>query len=223
LRDNIGSKLEMMSTGDEKIEEKRALVKALHDKMTIIAANLTSVRTGVLKEISNHLGEKLRYMGMEHARLEVVLEHTDFTQNGCDEVEFRFSANKDVPVAPIAKIASGGEIARVMLALKGLIVDKMKLGTIVFDEIDTGVSGEMAGRMGNVMGEIAKGTQVVTITHLPQIAAKGETHFKVFKSDGCTGISLLDHQARINEIAEMLSGKNPTESACRAAEELLNL
>jgi len=223
LRDNLSSKLEMMVMGDEKIEEKRAHVTALYDKMTSVAASLTNVRTGVLREIANHLVEQLRYMGMEHARLEVVLEHTDFTANGCDEVEFHFSANKDVPMAPISKIASGGEIARVMLALKGLIVDKMRLGTIVFDEIDTGVSGEMAGRMGNVMGEIAKGTQVITITHLPQIAAKGETHFKVYKHDGRTAILTLDRQARISEIAEMLSGKNPTESACRAAEELLNL
>lgn len=223
LRDNIGSKLDLMSTSDEKIEEKRAVIAALHDKMSAMAAKLTSMRTGVFDVISNHLVNKLRYMGMENVRLEVAIQHTDFTPSGCDEVEFRFSANKDVPLAPISKIASGGEVSRVMLALKGLIVDKMRLGTIVFDEIDTGVSGEMAGRMGNVMGEIAKGMQVITITHLPQIAAKGETHFKVYKNDGGTGIVLLDNNARINEIAEMLSGKNPTESACRAAEELMQL
>ncbi|MCQ2329786.1 MAG: DNA repair protein RecN [Paludibacteraceae bacterium] len=223
LRDSIGSKLDMMTTSDEKIEEKRAIIAKLHDKMADFACRLTSSRTEVLEIISNHLVGKLCYMGMEHARLEVAIQHTDFTPSGCDEVEFRFSANKDVPLAPISKIASGGEVARVMLALKGLIVDKMRLSTIVFDEIDTGVSGEMAGRMGNVMGEIAKGTQVITITHLPQIAAKGQTHFKVYKDNGRTGILLLDEKARINEIAEMLSGKNPTESACRAAEELMNL
>lgn len=222
-RDSIGSKLDMMTTSDERIEEKRAVISKLHDKMVDFASRLTMLRTGVLDVISDHLVEKLRYMGIEHARLEVAAQHTDFTPSGCDEVEFRFSANKDVPLAPISKIASGGEVARVMLALKGLIVDKMRLGTIVFDEIDTGVSGEMAGRMGNVMSEIAKGTQVITITHLPQIAAKGETHFKVYKNEGRTGILLLDEMARINEIAEMLSGKNPTESACRAAEELMNL
>ncbi len=222
-RDSIGSKLDMMTTSDERIEEKRAVISKLHDKMADFASRLTSSRTGVLDIISNYLVRQLRYMGMEHARLEVAAQHTDFTPSGCDEVEFRFSANKDVPLAPISKIASGGEVARVMLALKGLIVDKMRLGTIVFDEIDTGVSGEMAGRMGNVMGDIAKGTQVITITHLPQIAAKGQTHFKVYKSEGRTGILLLDEMARINEIAEMLSGKNPTESACRAAEELINL
>lgn len=223
LRDSIGSKLDMMTTSDERIEEKRAIIAKLHDKMAAFASRLTLLRTEVLGDISSHLVGQLRYMGMEHARLEVAIQHTDFTPSGCDEVEFRFSANKDVPLAPIYKIASGGEVARVMLALKGLIVDKMRLGTIVFDEIDTGVSGEMAGRMGNVMGEIAKGTQVITITHLPQIAAKGQTHFKVYKNEGRTGILLLDEMARINEIAEMLSGKNPTESACRAAEELINL
>lgn len=223
LRDSIGSKLDMMTSSDENLEKKRAVISALHDKMAAFATQLTSLRMEVLDVISDHIVEKLRYMGMEHAHLEVALEHTDFTSSGCDDVEFRFSANKDVPLAPISKIASGGEVARVMLALKGLIVDKMRLGTIVFDEIDTGVSGEMAGRMGNVMSEIAKGTQVITITHLPQIAAKGETHFKVYKNEGRTGILLLDEKARINEIAEMLSGKNPTESACRAAEELMNL
>lgn len=223
LRDSIGSKLDMMTTSDERIEEKRAVIASLHSKMTDLASRLTLLRTGVLGVISDHLVEKLRYMGMEHARLEVAVQHTDFTSNGCDEVEFRFSANRDVPLAPISKIASGGEVARVMLALKGMMVDKMQLGTIVFDEIDTGVSGEMAGRMGNVMSEIAQGTQVITITHLPQIAAKGHLHFKVYKNEGRTGILLLDEMARINEIAEMLSGKNPTESACRAAKELMNL
>jgi len=221
LRDRLKSQLDLMSLSDEKIGEKKAIVEQLRIKMEAAAEKLSNARRGVTNTITDHMVEQLRYMGMEHARLEVAFDRVEHTSTGCDEVEFRFSANKDVPVAPISRIASGGEVARVMLALKGLIADKLQLGTIVFDEIDTGVSGEMAGRMGDVMSAIAEGAQVITITHLPQIAAKGTTHYKVYKNDGRTGIKPLDRQQRIIEIAEMLSGKNPSESACRAAEELM--
>ena len=190
------------------------------------AAVLSDRRRSVLRIIEKTMVEKLVYLGIANAKVEVVVNETECGANGADDVEIRFSANKNATPQSIGKIASGGEMARVMLTLKALMAEKRGLQTIIFDEIDTGVSGEMAGRMGEVMQQVAERSQVIAITHLPQIAAKGVTHYKVYKEDQkettVTNILRLGVAEREREIAEMLSGKNPSETAIMAARELIN-
>jgi DNA repair protein RecN (Recombination protein N) len=165
-------------------------------------------------------------LGIRHAEFVVeLLPLNQFTPNGCDEVRFLFSANKNQKPGEIAKVASGGEISRVMLALKYILSEKKQLPVIVFDEIDTGLSGEVAHRMAQMMREMATHMQVISISHLPQIAAAGDAHLKVYKEDGSDStisrIRLLDREERVQEIAAMLSGKEITAVAMEAAENLL--
>ena len=187
---------------------------------------LSDSRRAVRDVIAKDLVEKLVYLGINNAKVEVAINSTgNYTVNGSDEVNFLFSANKNVPLRPISTIASGGEISRVMLAIKSLIVKTNDISTIIFDEIDTGVSGLVAQRMGEMMKILSLDTQVIAITHLPQIAAKGNAHFKVYKEDNendtISKIILLDNEQRRREIAEMLSGENPSKAAFDAADELL--
>ena len=186
---------------------------------------MTAKRSSVCGKIADYLVERLQLLGMLNARIEVRMSAKDYALDGADVVEFLFTANKNAELRPIASIASGGEIARLMLALKCLIAKSAELPTIIFDEIDTGVSGDVAGRMGEMMDEMARDIQVLTISHLPQIAARGVQHFKVFKQDTddatITRVVELSASERELEIAEMLSGKNPSEAAIRAARELL--
>ena len=156
------------------------------------------------------------------------MEECEPSPLGCDRVAFRFSANTSSPLQPVAQVASGGEIARVMLALKAMVSGVVKLPTIIFDEIDTGVSGKIAEQMAKLMAEMgAGGRQVVSITHLPQIAALGTTHYKVYKDETSQGttthMQLLTEQERIGEIAQMLSGSNVSDAAIQNAKQLLRL
>jgi DNA repair protein RecN (Recombination protein N) len=150
---------------------------------------------------------------------------TDFSSNGFDEVSFMFSANKNQELQEIGKIASGGELSRLMLAIKTLITDATSLPTIIFDEIDSGISGEVAVKMGQILEQMSKTVQVLNITHLPQIAAKGKHHYKVFKFDEnehtFTSIRKLSEEERVDEIAQMLSGDNYSQTAMKTAKELL--
>ena len=154
------------------------------------------------------------------------MQEKPLSDDGHDKVSFLFSANTSTPLQPVAQVASGGEIARVMLSLKAMISGAVKLPTIIFDEIDTGVSGKVAEMMGRIMQEMGDhDRQVISITHLPQIAARGTSHYKVYKEEGDEGTTShmrrLSSQERINEIAQMLSGSDITEAAIRNAEELL--
>lgn len=225
LSDELALKLERMEGYDAEIAELEAECKRAKATLRAAADALSAKRRAALPGIESYLVERLRYLGMDKARVQIAMEPTDPAPRGADAVEFRFSANKNAELQAIARVASGGEIARVMLALKALMVDTLGLETIVFDEIDTGVSGEMARRMGDVMATIAASTQVITITHLPQIAARGGAHFRVYKRDNAiatvTNIVRLGAEEREREIAEMLSGHNPTDSAILAARELL--
>lgn len=226
VRDQYEQQLaEMESFAEETARLEQECDKALA-VVKSTAVILAKKRRSALPGIEQYMIERLSYLGMENARIEISMESTDFTPRGADTVEFRFSANKNSELRAIAEVASGGEIARVMLALKSLIVETLSLETIVFDEIDTGVSGEMANRMGEMMSRISTSAQVLTITHLPQIAARGNAHYKVYKQDDAeatvTHIIRLDNEARVEEIAEMLSGHNPSESAKLAARELIN-
>ena len=144
-----------------------------------------------------------------------------FTPSGCDNVAYLFSANRTTRPAPIERIASGGELSRMMLALKSLLVEKIKLPTVVFDEIDTGVSGRIADAMGDIISNMAQGMQVIDITHLPQVASKRGAHFVVYKSEGRTNIQRLSERERTDEIAKMLSGSEITEAARKQARILL--
>ena len=226
LQEQLRLKLEGV---EERSDELLRLEKSRNEaeqRMLKAADALSLSRQSVKKKIEELLEERLIYLGIQNAKIEIQINGCDCNSNGCDEVEFLFSANKNSLLQPIGKIASGGEIARVMLALKTIIAESKGLQSIIFDEIDTGVSGEMATRMGEVMQQLSEHAQVITITHLPQIAAKGGTHYKVYKKDladsTVTNITKLNHDERIKEIAEMLSGKNPTQTAIDVATELIN-
>ena len=225
LRDEYDAKLQRIDSFDEEIGALEKQVAQLASELASKADELTAKRNGVRDEIAEYLVARLRLLGMENARVEVRISRKDYSADGQDVVELVFTANKNAELRPIASIASGGEIARLMLALKCLIAKSAELPTIIFDEIDTGVSGDVAGRMGEMMAEMAGDIQVITISHLPQIAARGGQHFKVFKHDTedatVTQIVELSVAEREREIAEMLSGKNPSEAAISAARELL--
>jgi DNA repair protein RecN (Recombination protein N) len=169
----------------------------------------------------------LKMLGIPHAKFRVL--HTylpGFTHNGRDKVEFLFSANKQTEVQEIARVASGGELSRLMLSIKSLLSDTLELPTIIFDEVDAGVSGEIAEKVANIMKAMSSAKQVINITHLPQIAGKGDFHYLVYKYDrdgsAVTDIRLLDHEERVIEIAKMLSGEELTDAAISNARQLIN-
>ena len=169
----------------------------------------------------------LKRLGVTHAKVEIpILPTQDFTPRGCDEVQIQFAANLNQSLRNVSEVASGGEISRLMLCVKALIASTKGLPTIIFDEIDTGVSGDIATQMATIMREMAQTRQIIAITHLPQIAALGQTQYKVFKADTTTRtethISRLNDDERIMEIASMLSGKNVTEASLKTAKELVN-
>ena len=225
LRDEYDAKLQRIDSFDEEIATLEKELSTLNSQLSTEAKRLTAKRSSVCGKIADYLVERLQLLGMLNARIEVRMSAKDYALDGADVVEFLFTANKNAELRSIASIASGGEIARLMLALKCLIAKSAELPTIIFDEIDTGVSGDVAGRMGEMMDEMARDIQVLTISHLPQIAARGIQHFKVFKQDTddatITRVVELSASERELEIAEMLSGKNPSEAAIRAARELL--
>lgn len=226
IRDNFGRQLQRIESFDEELEAlKLKLVVALQ-QLNTDAILLTDSRKKAIQPIESYLIDQLTKLGMPNIQFQVtILPLTDFTENGKDEVQFLFSANKNRPVQPVTQIASGGEVSRLMLSIKSLVAHKADLPSIIFDEIDTGVSGEIAHRMGEIMQSMSTDMQVITITHLPQIAAKGAEHYRVYKDD--SGISTQTHilqlnpTERVTELAQMLSGKNITEAALRNAKELL--
>ena len=193
-----------------------------------VAAALTESRKAAAERIAADLTERLQRLGMPNGQIVFDFARRQTPDaSGLDSVRFLFSANKSVPPQDIAQTASGGEIARVMLALKAIIAQKKQMPTIIFDEIDTGVSGTMAERMGQVMQQISSHAQVICITHLPQIAALGTHHFKVYKEETADGtashIVPLTADQRVEEIANMLSGANLTPEALANARTLLNV
>jgi DNA repair protein RecN (Recombination protein N) len=190
---------------------------------------LTRLRSLAVKSIEKDMLSKLAPLGMPNIRFVIQMTASDaFSPTGQDKVTFLFSANTSTPLQPIAQVASGGEIARVMLSLKAMISAAVKLPTIIFDEIDTGVSGKIAEKMAEIMCEMGqKERQVISITHLPQIAALGTTHYRVEKEDDTqrttSRMKELTTEERIREIAQMLSGTDITEAAIQNAKQLLRL
>ena len=226
MRDELAEQVNRMDSFDFDIEQAQKAVETEKKALTQAATQLTKSRKTVVPQICERLISGLQNLGVAHAKIEVpILPAPDFTPNGCDEVQIRFAANLNQSLRNVSEVASGGEISRLMLCIKALIASTKGLPTIIFDEIDTGVSGNIATQMAKIMKEMSKSRQIIAITHLPQIAAQGEHHYKVYKADTDkrteTHISRLTQDERITEIASMLSGKDVSEAAVQTAKELL--
>lgn len=229
LSEEYAAKLSNITSSDEQIEELKARCESLYNKVEKQAAVLTKARTAAAREVEKQMAARLIPLGMPNVRFQVEIGvRKEPGVHGADTVNFLFSANKNGTLQSISSVASGGEIARVMLSVKAMIAGAVKLPTIVFDEIDTGVSGEIADRMADIMQEMGDhDRQVISITHLPQIAARGRAHYKVYKQDNETEtnshIRRLTDGERIEEIAHMLSGATLTEAALNNAKALLKI
>ena len=228
IRDNLKKQLDGIENGDYDLQQvKNEVDKSM--KLAIQKADsITKVRKTAAKKIEEVIKQRLVALGMPNIQFNINLESSELSADGADKVAYMFSANRNMPMQPVAQVASGGEIARLMLSLKAMVSGAVKLPTIIFDEIDTGVSGKIAEKMADIMCEMGNNErQVISITHLPQIAAKGATHYKVYKEDrGDTTVStmkLLCGEERVNEIAQMLSGSDITEAAISNARELLKM
>lgn len=259
MQEQLGQNLRNVDDADELIKEKQAASARLKAEARAIAGQLTEVRKAAARKVEKEMESRLRPLGMPNIRFSASLSSTaELTPTGQDEVTFLFSANKNAPLRSLSKIASGGEIARVMLSLKAMLSKRLNLPTIIFDEIDTGVSGKIADEMANVMAEISGAgssgsprqrealergdssgfprqrealergvTQVISITHSPQIAARGQEHYRVYKQDTDsathTFIEHLSPGQRVTEVAKMLSGAAVTDAALANAKTLLGL
>lgn len=228
LQTEFADKLARIDGFDAEIETLRKQLNEAEQHLMVAAEQLSAKRRMAKPDFERIVTAQLTELGMPHANFVVAMTDAEqFLPSGRDNVEFLFSANKNSAPQPIAHTASGGELSRLMLVVKAQIANRTKLPTVVFDEIDTGVSGEVAHRMGLIMSNMSQSMQVFTITHLPQIAAKGIAHYKVYKHDTAdatvTNIVRLTSEQRVQEVAEMLSGKNPSAAAIDNARELLKM
>ncbi len=229
LIDKCNELEENLSHIDNSEEELSQLQDQIHQLQAAAkkeASILTNLRTKAARTIEKEIEQRLAPMGIPNVKFQVQITEKEMGADGADKIAFLFSANKSTPLMPVSQVASGGEIARVMLALKAMISGTVKLPTIIFDEIDTGVSGRVAEKMAQIMNEMGENDrQVISITHLPQIAALGGTHYRVSKEETPQGtrttMTMLSDDERIREIAQMLSGSNITEAAVSNARELL--
>ena len=209
------------------IEKKEKEVAAISKKVDSLANVIYKKRQKTIPLFIKKMEKSLSYLGMENTRFRISIDHTSsYFNHGKDELKLEISANKGVNFGELKKVASGGEMSRIMLSSKYILSQFLKLPTIIFDEIDSGVSGDVSQKMADIMKEMSKNMQVISITHLPQIASKGTQHYKVFKQDlkgnVVTQLKELTFEERVTEIAEMLSGKNFTETAINHARQLLN-
>lgn len=225
-RDRLKEQISHIDNSDEDVEELEQKVNTLHRKAQEGALKLTKIRMKAAKEVEKEMKQRLIPLGIPNVKFEISFAEKPLAADGADKVNFLFSANKSTQMQPVTQVASGGEIARVMLSLKAMISGAVKLPTIIFDEIDTGVSGKIAEKMAQIMGEMGNhNRQVISITHLPQIAAMSKYHYKVLKEETANGtishMKELNAQERIQEIAQMLSGSDITDAALANAQELL--
>ena len=228
IQADLSKQLSMIDNADEELAEMERKANELLQQCTNQAALLTQQRTKAIAEVEQKMLEKLVPLGIPNARFKVNIEPKPLSNDGCDKITFLFSANKSTDLQPVNLVASGGEIARVMLSLKALVSGAVKLPTIIFDEIDTGVSGSVAEKMAQIMYEMGQNNrQVISITHLPQIASIGSNHYKVLKEETAEGttstMTLLNMDERVEEIAKMLSGSNISQAAIDNAKMLLSL
>ncbi|MDD4426187.1 MAG: DNA repair protein RecN [Mariniphaga sp.] len=227
LKQSFGEKINQVTGYDQETQACKNELTALLSKLDHKARELSQARKNSFQFIEETVMKDLQQLGMPKSKFKVEHQYlADFSPSGKDTVSFLFSANVDIPPAEISKIASGGEMSRLMLAVKNLLRTSRALPTVVFDEIDSGVSGEIALKMGNILKEFSTSTQIINITHLPQIAAKGNAHFKVYKYEQdektFTGIKQLNEKERVEELAKMVGGEKITDTTIKTAQELLN-
>jgi len=228
IRDELNRKINLISNADSSLNELKKETDRLRSIIENIADEISSNRKKIIPKITSRVEELLKQLGIPNGVFEIELSKSDdFTATGTDKVRFLFSANKQASLQELAKVASGGEMARLMLSIKATISEVVTLPTIIFDEIDAGVSGDIADKMGNVIYRMADYAQVINITHLPQIASKGKNHFLVYKHDLAektqTSIKQLKSDERVIEIARMLSGEKLSEAAINNAKSLLGI
>jgi len=220
-------KVNTVENAEQSLLDQETIVKGIANKLDAVALKISEARSKIIPKLSKQLADILADLGMPHARFQIKNTPSEnYYKNGKDSLEFLFSANKGGQYGELKKVASGGELSRVMLAIKKILSENSQLPTIIFDEIDSGVSGEVSNKMAHIMSQMSRKMQVITITHLPQIAAKGNQHYKVYKEEvnhiTTTNLKQLSEDERIVEIAEMLSGKSISDSALIHARELLN-
>ena len=227
ILDELSTKVSTVENAEQRLLDQETIVTEIANKLDTIALKISEARKRIIPTVSKQLEAILDNLGMSHARFQIqnnITEH--YYKNGKDVLSFLFSANKGGQFGELKKVASGGELSRIMLAIKKVMSENSQLPTIIFDEIDSGVSGEISNKMAHIMSQMSQQMQVITITHLPQIAAKGNHHYKVYKEElnntTTTSLKQLSEDERIVEIAEMLSGKNISDSALTHARELLN-
>jgi len=227
LRDSLDEKLNNISNYDEQLELLLSNIDKKEKELLEIARDISMKRKSVFEEMENKLIKMLVELGIKNANFKIELEEIDLSSTGIDDITFLFSANKNNELHSLGKVASGGEMSRLMLSLKYLICASRNLPSIIFDEIDTGVSGNIAEKMALMMKDMSENMQVISITHLPQIAAKGKWHYKVFKIDEADStfskIEMLKDNERVNEIAQMLSGSEVSDAAYSNAKQLLKI
>jgi len=226
IKSNLETKSERILNFDREIETAQKELNEACEEMMLAASKLTESRKMAAGPFAESIMKELRFLGMEDSRMEINLIEMNPGANGSDQIELLFSANKGIAPQPLKNVASGGEFSRLMFCIKYLIAGKTALPTVVFDEIDTGISGEVALKMVNMMEKMSKNHQVITISHLPQFAAKGETHFYVYKDNSAekttSRVRQLAGDERVVEIAKMIGGNNPSEVAYQNAQELMN-
>jgi DNA repair protein RecN (Recombination protein N) len=225
-QEEIRRLIKSIITSDDRLLELESLLKSETDKLKKLCVEISGKRKAVLSDVEKKITDILKQLGMPNARFRILLTNLpDFTPSGTDFADFLFSANKQVEPENLARIASGGELSRVMLSLKSLLTKNTNLPTIIFDEIDAGVSGEVADKVGQILAGMGKYMQVVNITHLPQVASRGKRHYHVYKEESAnetiTRIKLLSADERIIEVARLLSGSEITEIAIKNAKELI--
>ncbi|WP_439130960.1 DNA repair protein RecN [Polaribacter sp.] len=225
--EELSEKVSQVENAEETITNKKNEIADVTQKLDNLAGLITKSRTAVVPKLTKQLQHLLAELGMQNARFAINIKPTsNYFANGKDALEFLFSANKGGNFGELKKVASGGELSRIMLSVKTVLSENTKLPTIIFDEIDTGVSGEVSNKIAAIMQQMSANMQVIAITHLPQIASKGKHHYKVFKKEvkglTTTNLKQLSNEERIVEIAEMLSGKDISASALTHAKELLN-
>ena len=227
IQSELFKKVNTVENAEQSLLDQETIVKGIANKLDAVALKISDARSKIILKLSKQLADILADLGMPHARFQIKNTLSEnYYNNGKDSLEFLFSANKGGQYGELKKVASGGELSRVMLAIKKILSENSQLPTIIFDEIDSGVSGEISNKMAHIMSQMSQKMQVITITHLPQIAAKGNQHYKVYKEEvnniTTTNLKQLSEDERIVEIAEMLSGKNISDSALTHAKELLN-
>lgn len=227
IEHQLAQKLSLLDNYEQMIEEKEREVAHLRNQTLQLGSSLTEERKQQARMLEQSIVERVKYLAIPNIRFEVAFQpKSEPDETGLDDVNYLFSANKNAPLLPVIETASGGEVSRMMLCIKALIAAKSSVSSIIFDEIDTGVSGDVADRMGEIMREMSSCMQVICITHLPQIAVKGESHFKVYKTDTetttQTHLDRLTPDERVVEIARMLSGSSLTDAALENARQLMN-